>query len=571
MKKRKLFFLLTAIACMAMPLTACESEEESSQQQETTTYELTKYLAAEADSNDYSTVSRIDGSVVSYDRDHNLAVVETKELENNNEEKTRYKVYDLVSGEVLYETSVTNSLSKPYPYKELTVTVDYPVIRVVEDTTTQTVTSTEMDTDTTTRYSYYRAAKNSGALKTSLDEEASAVIASGNLYSIEIDGTMYWLNEDAEVVRKIDGTVADTYNIEFDFFKGEYNDYLYAWEFGEMYRRIQVFNTEGVCCAQYAFSNNAVNMSSLFGGEVAYILNNGNVFTQEVIKVEDGEEYDFSFLGVDCVVSSKIIDYKTGAVTEVDLDYLVMDLESAYGRTHRSDFPFVLAEGKQNQAMVTLFANGELTKNAYVVLDNDMKVEYTLKNVDDTIDVGTVGENWYGASLVIGGQEASRIYDYDGNVICTLPYNTEGIADGLILTNTAIYDWQMNLLYDLEASKFASNYGFDHFICEIEDGRIYLTTSNSLTGASDEAFVFDVATKEFVLLADGLDTKLQTEGLGGGLYGIRDKEMGTYSIYNAEGTLLVKMTASYVNVTSCEDVAYITTTIDGKPVCYVIQ
>lgn len=570
MKKRKLFFLLTAIACLAMPLGACEDEQAS--QQETQTYELTKYLAAEDEQKSYSKVSKIDGEVESYDYEHNLAVVRTKELESDNVVKERVKVYDLVSGETVYEDYVSNSLSEAYPHKALTVTLEYPIICVTEETTTYSTTS---GYDYDYEYSYYRAKKNSGSLKSYLDEPAGSVQKSGNLYSIEIDGTLYWLNEDAEIVRKMDETVASTYDIEFDFFKGAYNDYLYAWEFGEMYRRIQVFNTEGVCCAQYAFANNAVPMSSLFGGEVAYILNNGNVFTQEVLLLEaDATEYDFTMLGNKYDVSSKIIDYKTGAVKEVDLNFLVVNFESAHTPAYTSEgddaFAFALAEGKQNQARIMHFANGGLAQEGkYVVLDNELNVEYAFKNVDKVVEVNEATADYYKADAVVGNQEVERLYDYDGNVICTLPYNIKALAGNLILTDTAIYDMQMNLVYDLETSKFASNYGED-LTWFVDDGRIYLTVDNYLTGATEEAYVFDAATKDFTAVADGLDTELQTS-LPDGLYGVRDNEKGTVSVYNAEGTLLLKMTTDYVDVEVCEDVAFVTTTVDGNAVCYVIQ
>lgn len=568
MKKRKLFFLLTAIACLAMPLTACEDEETS--QPETQTYELTNYLAAETDKNSYSKVSKIDGNVVRHDAEHNLAVVETNELESDNVVKTRFKVYDLVSGETVYEDYVSNSLTHgdSYTVRAMEVELDYPIIRVKETSTSYSATS---DPSENVDYSYYRAKKNSGALKTYLDEPAGAVVKSGNLYSIEIDGTMYWLNQDAEIVRKIDKTVAGTYNVSFNFFKGEYNDYLYAWEFGTMYRRIQVFNTEGICCAQYAFANNAVAMNELFGGDVAYILNNGNVFTQEVLLLEaDAAEYDFTMLGNKYDVSSKIIDYKTGAVKEADVNFLVVNFEAAFARSENSPFAFALAEGKQNQAQIIYFANGGLAQEGkYVVLDNEMNVEYALKNVDKAVDVNEATADYYTADALVGVQEVERVYDYDGNVICTLPCNTKAIVGDLVLTDTAIYDLQMNVVYDLEASKFAGDYG-DNLTWFEDDGRIYLTVGNYVTGATKEAYVFDTATKEFTAVADGVDTELQTS-LPDGLYGVRDSEKGTIAIFNAAGEMLLKMTADYVNVTVCEDVAFVETTVDGNAVCYVIQ
>ena len=577
MKKRKLLFLLAMVTCLSVPLSACK-DNDTVDNKEAAKHKMFNYFSSAIDEAEYSSVYKIDGEVIAADREHNLVAVKTSRIDTNNYVSESIQVYDISQGEgngAICSTSCGNNYnSDPNGRSTISVNFDYyPLVQMVSNSPSL---DSEGNWENNYYYTYYLAKPNSynEQLSYSSDISTPQVQKYGNMYACKIGEDIIWVNKDLERLRKIPAVVANTYG-SFPNFR-EYNDYLYVWEFGETNRKAQIFNKEGVCSVEYNFSNEMVTFKTE-GGDMlfdhVFVLNNGNLLVQEWTLVDDAAtEYDFKYNGYKCNVVNKIINYKTGEVSEAPAEFVVRSLESAYDYTAEdSEFPFALADGRQNQAYVSKFENGLLSSNVeYVVLNNEMATEYTFNNktldsIDEYRSIQRFG-GYYAAGVEESGDGRAYLFDLDGKLKTVLPENTIGATDSYILTPYSVYNYNLKSVYDFSTSNFAGNADFE---CYTIGNEIFAETYNYQTGGTEIYKLTEgkKKKKQFTLIVDGVDTALL--GTEEGYYTTEDEENETYTLYKIDGTALLK-TQGEMDIQTCADALYVMAEVDGKPVCYVV-
>ncbi len=198
MKKGKLLFLLMAILSLAILFIACDktttdepdvpagTEAPSSidneeiiadieKWQENPDHEMHSYfdLSVKEAELPFSEISRIEGEIQDVDYSHNLAVIKKQDLDNQNNVITTYEVYDLLTGEVIRSETVSNPLyGEENGRVDLSVEIDYPVIRVERRTCTVVDEGEDLDNDYDDKKEYandvvyYTACKDGELLNT---------------------------------------------------------------------------------------------------------------------------------------------------------------------------------------------------------------------------------------------------------------------------------------------------------------------------------------------------------------------------------------------------------------------
>ena len=349
-----------------------------------------------------------------------------------------------------------------------------------------------------------------------------------------------------ETVRTVEAIAANGYVV--DEFNAEYQGYIYAWDnFG-----IQIFNRSGMCCAEYKAEKDT-NLAF-------YVLDNGNVLIQGSKIVDEFTPCDYVIFGIRVDVTNYIMTFTDGTMKEIELDFIVEDLENAYDED--CDMPFELAAGRNNQAVIyKISAEKVAIDPEYVVLDNELNIEYTLKTPTAGVDIYSayaLNANYYVATVYVGGAERSYIFDLDGNVVSAYA-NDEGVNTKYIITNNAIYDYNMNLVYDYAAN----GYGLEGF--DTASDNVFLSKFNYETGAT-ETWLFNSKATAPVLLTDEIDTEFF--GAAYGIYATRENEVA--NIYAADGTLLLVTNVGFGDW-SFNGMVVVDTEFEGKDIIYVLK
>ncbi len=563
MKKGKLLLGLASLLCLSMLFAACDSANQSNGTESTgtpveaapqqVTHEMQDYLVyVDNDAPVWTTVQPLEGEQVDYDADHNLVVMKETDVDVQGNLIEQYKVYDLTNGDVIFEkTNTAPYYSGSIPEDEtrvtLTVELQYPVIRAL---ITSERSGDFYGAATTYTASFYEAKKDGELIYETTDNTLQTKInMHGNLYAVTLGDKLFWIDSNMDVLRQVDVIAANGYDTSS--FDAEYNGYLYD----STYTSVQIFDRAGLCTFTYTVDD----QSSID----CFVLNDGNVLIQQHTEVDIYTEYDYAWLGERIVLTSYMVNAATGEMTEIELDFIVISLESAYTEAARNvDRIFTLAEGRQNKAVIQRLANGLLAKTpAYVVTDNQLAIEYTVKNtaelVDYSIDLSAVDAGLYSTSVAVGGNFVEQVFDLDGNYVCLNEGNA--ITDLYIVADDIIYDHSMNPIYNARENRFE--------ILGTVGETVFLRQINFVAGAT-ETYVFDATANAPVLLADGMDTLLQ-QAPRDSYYILYDGNAETYTLYSVNGTtLLTSVSAPTVSV--CRDVLLVQTQFNGKPVVRVI-
>ncbi len=528
MKKSKLLLLLSLILCMALLLVACGNKEAN--------HELLDYFVLDDGTKVlYTNVSEIEGEIIEVDNDESLVVTRETDVDALDNLVETYKVIDIMSGEVLFETS------NKYPigaddddvknYTKIDVKLDYPVI-TVEATKTVCPGSDDEDhehgDDVTKTYSYYLAKKDAEPIAENVAEEdkADGVDTLENLYVLTANGETNYFNKDLTVVRTEPAVVTDNNDYYVDC---EYDGYLYT---GNGMTEVSVIDRNGVICASFQVDADGKSYLSYD------VLNNGNVLIQVMKEVEDGEDYTVEQRGMKALFKSYVMDYKTGALTELALDFAVIDLESAYDAEFNdySNYPFKLAEGKENQAFIQKIENKKFAdKCSYVVLDNDANIQYTVKDEalnTDITNAFVIMADRYVVPAYVGVDIYYYLYDLDSNFIGTFGYDDYEVVKDHIVTGTCVYDKNLQPVYS-----FTENGMYAY--TEIVANNLFLFKSDIADMGKYEVYVFDFENKTPVLLSDGVSTEFEGKIPGtDDLYYMVDNFTGLVCVYNEDGTLV---------------------------------
>ena len=568
MKQGKLLILLVLILSLSISLFACGNKDENADgsvvEEPEVKHELHDYLVLKEESKayDFSEVSQYEGEVVDYDKEHNLLALKTQDLDEMNQVTDTIAIYDILTGEKLQEHSATYPLDAPYKDRvEFEVNISYPIVRVSKTSKSEIEEDKYEDVYSV---NYYFAKKDSEVIRSTDNEDYARYDYGNGLVAFKMGDEVVWIDRYMNELRSVKSIAANGYDFSDYTFKSEYQGYLYAWN----EKSVHIFNRTGDCSGTYTMdADGHLNVN---------VLDNGKVLVQEIEYVEADQTYDYVINNNEHVQRAKlhsyVMDYLDGKMTPVELNYVVEDLETAY--TERYDdnnghgyMPFKLAEGRDNQAVIYRFSAGKLSLyQEYVVMNNDLEIEYTVKNTTPGVDMcyaSPVSYNMYAAYVKEGKYGQLYIFDLDGNKVS--PLSTEGLVKTkhYIITDNGIYDNKMTMLYDFTTSEFAAG---DWYVDEASE-RIYLTKHNFTTGGT-ESYLLDVNNKTTTLVCDGIDQEFVFAGEG--FYVLKDIENGKLSFYNLAGE--VKMIAyNYQPLDWFEDVVVVGNVFEGKPVTYVVK
>ena len=580
MKQGKLLILLAALLCLTMLITACtdagvsddsattpdassDSVSESGESEDATEEEETLPEAVKHEVHDWfvlmdkdspenlSDISRIEGEVINADLNHNLVVIRDRDLDSYNNVVTKLSVYNVLTNETLVEAEAASPLYCQVEEDEVTldIIINYPVICVKKSYCVDDKAVFDAD--------FYLAKAGEGNRIHSIQQADAdlvpATLIVEELYNGLVKATLgdqiMWIDGGMNIIRTVPTITENGYTADF---QGEYQGCLYTLTTDY----VRVFNRQGLCSAEY-LRKDVINCEL-----DSYILDNGNVLIQEYTCVKEYEAYDFADEGEGFTVKSYVLDFDEGTLTEVDLDFVVTGLQTAYGDTDNGGFGMKLAIGLDNQAYIYRFANGSINAYPeYVVLSNDLKVEYTLKNTTLGVDMSTLSviDNYHYSAYVDAGVGAGYyVFDLDGNVVA---YDVDGYLDGgyQMIGDGYFYNGAGELVYDANSEGYSVLGTIEHMV--------FMVKRNTATG-NYEAFRRDLRTKKTVQLTDGIDTLLMD--LGDGYYTVMDRNTGVYTVYNTDGTALL-VSAEACEVSIYDDIYLIQTTFDGEDVLYVVK
>ena len=583
MKQGKLSILLAAVLCLTMLITACtdagvadDSETtldassdsatttvegetpESGDSEEETLPEAVKHevhdwfvLMDENGPENLSDISRIEGEVISQDLDHNLVVIRDRDLDRYNNVVTKLTVYNVLTNETLVEAEAESPLNCQVEEDAVTlsVSIEYPVVRVLK--------SYYVDDKPVYDADFYLAKAGENNCIHSVKQADAALIPTvfdlDDLYNGLVKATLgdqiMWIDSGMNVIRTVPTITENGYDPDFH---GEYQGCLYTLDS----EYVRVFNRQGLCSAEYL-------LEDLINGYLdSFILDNGNVLIHEYTYVEDYESYDFAIEGDRLAVTSYVLDFDEGTLTEVDLGFVVTHLQTAYGDTDNGNFDMKLARGLDNQAYIHRFANGSInTYPEYVVLSNDLQVQYTLKNSTLGVDLATlyVIDNYHYSAYVDAGVGAGYyVFDLDGNIVA---YDVDGYLSGgyQLVDNGYFYNGAGELVFDAYTEGYTVHDTFEYMA--------FVGKLNTTTGGY-ETFRRDLRTNKVVQLSDGIKTQLTD--LDESFYTVLEIDTGVYTVYTMDGTpLLVSGEACFV--TTYDDIYTIQTTFDGENILYVVK
>lgn len=580
MKKGKLLFLLIAVLSLALLLVACgnkaepedpveptdsvESSDQDGEKQQEVKHEMHDYFDfGEENAKVFTKVTQLKGEIVSRDDKNNLIALKTQDLNVKNEVIDTVVVYNYVTDEEIAKYEVSNLLKadKEDIKAELDVMIDYPIIQVTK--TSYSEDSLEEVYD----ISYYFAKKDGELIRQTNKPNYEKYEFENGLVAIDMGDEMVWIDRNMEIVRTAASVAANGYNI--DIYNAEYQGYLYTWT----EESLQIFNLDGLCSGEYKIEHQGLLN--------VHVLDNGKVLIQDIEMVDAYTECDFKISNMPCVMTSYVMNYVDGTMEEVALDYIVDDLGTRYGERYGNgnDFPFALAAGRENQAMIYRIANGAVaTDPEYVVLSNDLKIEYTVKNTTEGRDYYSatlLNDKLYAMNVYAGGTYQGYIFDLDGNAIAPVSREswddmsgewtiTERVTDQYIVTDNAIYDYNMNVVFDNSDGTFSD--------VEVDENldRIYFQKHNFKTGA-EEIYLFDEATKTPVLWNDGLEEVFAGAYYGG--YMTIDLEEGIKNFYNAQDQLLLKTHFNIIpqNLNDAEDAMVVAAEFNGDAIVFIIK
>lgn len=582
MKKRKLLFLLIAVLCLSLVFTACGEDKDpdpqptpdegtggtgnegtgtgdNNEEEQVKTPEFLDWFIVDGDytAPTLTKIEALDGTwmsatIINDDGDYCYAVM-TEEIDallNCNVTITFYK-----NGEKLENAT----------YKSTYYTVDYDGWYGVSLYGDLYLVSEHLSTTSRAPESYENKINytirtyNSGSYTTfNQDYDEDFYLSSvGDGYRLLCEENAIWYTKDLNTIYTTTRDIYDTYygiDREFDTVRGGYAYFL-------NYNSVDVFKG-GTCVASY--SPATINESVYY----SCVLNNGNVLIQTTERLAFGAE-DFDL--IDGGYPYKVRTYTmtpAGKLTELeDVNFYVVKLDSAEDGAWY--FPFELKKG-ENQALISYFSlSGWSLDPQWVVLDNDLNVEYTVDlpvNTDfhDIDSAYAIGDELIALPLITGGTTQFYVFDLEFNKLGALPdydygfiYDdyVEYVSSKYVITEAAVYTLKGELVYSFENNDV-------HLSCLVGD-KILVSLDANQDDAPEYAFL-DPETGKLDVIADSLSAELVDADAG--YYVVRTycpeclagyKEEGSdhddhddcenceYTLYNANGDVLLK---------ACEDI-----------------
>jgi hypothetical protein len=568
MKQPLRWLLIFMSLCLSLSLLACgkgdgeeydsesdtvaqsDAAEEETPPVEDAAAQLLRYFILDPEESELALAkaTQYEGEVVDVDGKNHLLAIRTRDLDAENQVVDTVSVYHMKSGELLRREQVKNPLGEAEK-TELSLEIDYPILRVIRKDLR----------DDSYEIAHYLAKKDGALLHTTSRyipaEDHPKTVYGNGLVSYNMGDVILWIDRNMETVRSVDAIAAGGY--ELQRYNSEYQGYLYTWN----EQTLQIFNRLGVLSGSYTISHK---------GELnVHVLDNGNVLIQDLWEVDEHTSSTLTLENTKYRLTSYVMSYLDGSLTEVSLDFLVDSLETAYaqryGETGGRRLPFRLAAGYDNQAILYRFANGRLSVyQEYAVLGNDLRVLYSVKNTTDGVNLKEarpIGGALYAAPVSEGGATHDYIFDAEGNVVTAMG-RMSLVMNERIVTENGIYTHRMERLLDLGAEPYANSlFGVDP-----SADRVYLKVYSFARGCF-ESFVYDPASELPRLLTDGVGEDLYT--VGDGYYVIHLLGTNEYRSCKRDGEAVLTVYGE-PQVLRCEEALLVGTAFEGKPITYVL-
>ena len=589
MKKAKLLFPLLALLCICIPLGACKKNESGKNP------ELEEHFAISEETKSYSSVDRIEGEVIAVDTDNNYIAVKTTKVDKLNYIIETVKIIDMKTLQVIHEQDVTNPSTGPVENRTtLQVEFNYPCFTIIQRYRSfdgvnyyfnYSYYHYLLKLDNTYPYSTEINAVSLGSSNSGLNS-----VQKGSLYMVETSESTLWINERFEIIREFKKGQLDGYTSPR--IQMGYENYLYAWDNGQS-NSIQVYNAEGVVCMQYTYPS---SVNAILSGP--FVLNNGNILVQEATLLDvTATDYTFKYMTPDgdmkFDLQTKVVDYKTGEATVIDCDYLIVDLMPAYAG--KGDFPFALASGQENQAYVSKIVNRYVSSVEYVVLDNQASIVYSFpnemlansSNASSYSNIEVLNDKYYGAMVYEDGNYKACLFDMFGNLVLELPEmvlngdSNCGVCNDFYVTPYGIYDFEQNILFDLEDYELLYNKDAS------KDVRLFVKDNGAFIEETDKVtkvitlYQFNPESKDFEVIGDSNKEMRLFSSLSlpmGNYVTVLNKEDNgarsyTWTLYNSDGEAFVRVQVDniYNVLQKCDGLAFIETEINGNPYVYIIK
>lgn len=609
MNKRRISSLLLA-ACLAMPLAACGDAGQGA-----ATKTLKNYFEWNAKQAVYSEVVRIDGKVIASNNEHNLLAIEVTGDDPYSEGNIRDSIVVLDMEDVDWKNfktelgSITDNANTVWTYNTSysanntthdTYDVDldgYPLVHI---------TRKQSGENGKTYHSYYLAKSNgSQQIGTEVEEneygdwEKPDVDVIHGFYEITFENSVYWVDENLNILRTMNKDVTDGYYMSEGHFFGAHDGMLYAYDF-ETARMIQVYNKEGVCSMQYTFPSDVVALGMGSDG-VMMLPWNGGILVQEVTLAEDGEAYNFTLMGMKANVTTKLIDSRSGEVTVLEMNAFVsLADEDGFLPVKENEY------GQKEYALVNLIPFNQLgmaSSSELGVMDYTGEVVYKVRNdymqfsMGDEI-VQTIGSDKYLARLYRGesyyteAEELLYVFDLNGNKKAMLPANTlsDGgdyyVTDTHYVTKDGIFNYSGTCVYPFNKLFIEDKVMLSSEDIEIVGNDIYFYGWDLLEGFKEESkfddpyktYKFNPSTNKLDEVA-GYDSQ-EIYDLEEDYSVYKDVFKGTYTLYNTKGVALLKWQGHSsvqeggrvdINEGECGEYVWLETKIGSTDVIYIVK
>ena len=290
-------------------------------------------------------------------------------------------------------------------------------------------------------------------------------------------------------------------------------------------------------------------------------LNNGNVVCQGRIPVADNteEEYDYYLVDTQQNITRKynnyhiLIDPAAKTAKELDLgNYILSSVSSAYtlNKEYEEDKP-LYGDGFDNIAYVCPIIDKKIDTSdsamEMLFLENDGKITKSVKILEgqDASLPKRLSADRYLVYMLDG---AYTLIDRDGKIIAS-HISAPSIVGQYIVSNKAIYDFDMNLVYDTRDVPS----GTTSKILKMTKSTVFVMES---TEEYDTYFAFKDGEKR-QLGQESNENLLKSDALQIMDFGYVIKEDLKYIVYNFNGENIGQLSSKAINVEASSDNAYL--------------
>ena len=245
--------------------------------------------------------------------------------------------------------------------------------------------------------------------------------------------------------------------------------YVYAVDDGQ----ITVYTKKGEFKYGYTAPSYAENTSFS-------VLDNGRIVVQYLKELPDqSDKFDVIMNGVKSDLVTQIIDPSNGKIKNKNVDFVIMGIISSYQASISNNSTFKKDFNGNIAAIIPIENDGFVNSDNFklVELYNDLKIRADFSDVFD-YNVG------FGEFLIVSDGVMAVADDFgnlvfikkNGKIIATLKNDSLHYSERFIVTDTAIYDYGMNTLYEFKKNGYEFATLSKMFVILKKDGEYFKFT-----------------------------------------------------------------------------------------------